>query len=77
MVLAQPVSRLAIWLPIMMLYTPVHIFCCIVVTSFFVMPPSFASALWAGSLMVYYGITGFGEPEHTGATTFFQMGERG
>lgn len=56
----------SVWLPILMFYTPVHIFTTVVVTSFLLLPVNYAAALWVGSLTVYYLITGSGEPEHTG-----------
>ena len=56
-----------IWLPILMLYTPVHIFSCVVVSSFAVLPTQYAAAAWVGGLIVYYAVTAPGSPGHTGA----------
>lgn len=44
-----------------------HIFCAVVGLSFKVLPAGYAATLWAGGLFVYYMLTSFGEPEHTGA----------
>jgi hypothetical protein len=43
-----------------------HVFCAVVGLTFKVLPAAYASSLWAGVLFVYYMLTGFGEPEHTG-----------
>ena len=59
-------SVASVWLPIMMFYTPVHIFTSVVAISFLLLPVNYAAALWVGSLTVYYLVTGTGEPEHTG-----------
>ena len=64
---AQSVRRVAsAWLPIMMFYTPVHLFTTVVALSFLLLPLNYAAALWVGGLTVYYLVTGSGEPEHTG-----------
>lgn len=60
----QPNSR--IWLPILALYTPVHLFNFVVATSFLLLPAQVAAAFWVGSLIVYYAITSQGNPQHTG-----------
>lgn len=54
-----------------MLYVPVHIVVTVVILSFLLFPPLHATALWTGSLAVYFSITGVpftGIPgaEHTG-----------
>ncbi|GAB4819039.1 hypothetical protein N2152v2_006085 [Parachlorella kessleri] len=48
------------------LYIPMHLFCVVVGLSFKLLPAAYASSLWAGVLFVYYMLTSFGEPEHTG-----------
>ena len=60
----QPSGR--IWLPILALYTPVHLFAFVVVSSFLLLPVRFAAAFWVGSLVVYYALTSQGNPQHTG-----------
>ena len=56
----------AVWLPIMALYTPVHIFCFVVVSSFLLLPAHYAAAFWVGGLVLYYILTSQGYPQHTG-----------
>lgn len=56
-----------VWLPILALYTPAHLFCCVVATSFVLLPAAHASAVWAGGLLLYYLLTSQGVPQHTGA----------
>ena len=55
-----------VWLPIMALYTPVHIFCFVVVSSFLLVPAHYAAAFWVGGLVLYYILTSQGNPQHTG-----------
>lgn len=55
-----------VWLPILALYTPVHLFCLVVVLTFCIFPASFAAALWTGTLTLYYILTLQGTPHHTG-----------
>ena len=55
-----------VWLPIMALYTPVHIFCFVVVSSFLLVPAHYAAAFWVGGLVLYYILTSQGYPQHTG-----------
>jgi hypothetical protein len=43
-----------------------HIFCAVAAVTFMVLPPAHAAALWLGGLFVYYSVTAFGQPEHTG-----------
>ncbi len=57
---------LALWLPMLATWTPIHTFATTVVLSFFLLPSQYAAAFWVGSLTVYYLLTGFGAPEHTG-----------
>ena len=74
----QPSGR--IWLPILALYTPVHLFAFVVVSSFLLLPVRFAAAFWVGSLVVYYAVTSQGNPSHTGGVrcvTLFNRLEEG
>ena len=57
---------LALWLPMLGTFTPIHSFATVVVLTFFLLPANYAAAFWVGSLTVYYLLTGFGAPEHTG-----------
>lgn len=57
----------SVWLPIVMLYTPVHFLCGSLAVSFAVLPAEYAAALWVGGLIIYYSLTGANKPEHTGA----------
>jgi len=59
-------SLATVWLPILMLYAPVHSLVTVVVLSYMVVPAPTATAAWAGGLIVYYGLTSAGSPEHTG-----------
>lgn len=43
-----------------------HIFCAVVGFTFKLLPATYAASLWGGALFVYYMLTSFGEPEHTG-----------
>ena len=43
-----------------------HIFCAVAAVTFMVLPSAHAAALWLGGLFVYYSVTAFGQPEHTG-----------
>ena len=45
----------------------VHLLVTVVVLSFMVTPAPIATAAWAGGVIVYYGLTSAGRPEHTGA----------
>ena len=56
----------AVWLPILMMYSPVQIVCSVFSLSFMLAPPSFAAAFWVGFMALYYMITLPGAPEHTG-----------
>lgn len=51
---------------ISLLYVPMHIFCAAAALTFLVLPSHHAAALWVGGLFVYYSLTSFGQPEHTG-----------
>jgi hypothetical protein len=62
----QIVPKSQIWLPILALYTPVHLFSFVVVSSFLILPLRFAVTFWVASLLVYYAITLQGNPQHTG-----------
>ena len=46
----------------------VHMFCCALALTFVAMPFPAWTALWAGSLFIYYSLTAYGAPEHTGAS---------
>ena len=59
---------LALWLPMLATFTPIHAFATVVILTFFLLPSHYAAAFWIGSLTVYYLLTGFGAPEHTGKT---------
>jgi hypothetical protein len=59
----------SIWLPILMMYVPVHFFFFCLAATFAALPATYASAAWAGGMLVYYLSTATGEPEHTGAST--------
>ncbi|KAK9829305.1 hypothetical protein WJX72_005048 [[Myrmecia] bisecta] len=63
---ARRIPWLTAWVPILMFYTPIHIFCFVVVLTFTVLPSNYAAAFWVGSLVMYYGITSGMEPHHTG-----------
>jgi hypothetical protein len=56
----------SIWLPILMLYTPVHVLSAAVAVSFMLLPAEYAAALWIGGLTIYYALTSANAPEHTG-----------
>jgi hypothetical protein len=43
-------------------------FCCALALTFVAMPFPAWTALWAGSLFIYYSLTAYGAPEHTGAS---------
>ena len=62
----EAVSWSAVWLPILMMYSPVQVVCTVFSLSFMLLPASFAAALWVGGLAVYYAVTLPGAPEHTG-----------
>ena len=55
-----------IWLPILMLYTPVHALSAAVSVTFVLLPAEYAAALWVGGLVIYYALTSVNAPEHTG-----------
>ena len=44
-----------------------HFLCASLALTFIAMPFPAWTALWAGSLFIYYALTAFGAPEHTGA----------
>ena len=56
----------SVWLPVLFLYTPVHMCCFVFIMSFMLLPASYAMAFWVGSGALYYMITSPGHPEHTG-----------
>jgi len=60
------VPNTQVWLPILALYTPVHLFSFVVVSTFLLLPLRFAVALWVTGLLIYYAITLQGNPQHTG-----------
>ena len=62
----EAASWTAVWLPILMMYSPVQVVCTALALSFMVAPAAFAAALWVGGLAVYYAVTLPGAPEHTG-----------
>ena len=45
----------------------VHFFTASLALTFIAMPFPAWTALWGGSLFIYYALTAFGAPEHTGA----------
>ena len=47
-------------------YVPVHLWFFALFSTFAVLPPSYATAVWIGGSTIYYLSTVFGEPEHTG-----------
>ena len=63
----EAASWTAVWLPILMMYSPVQVVCTALAISFMLAPAAFAAAFWVGSLAVYYAVTLPGAPEHTGA----------
>ena len=63
----EAASWTAVWLPILMMYSPVQVVCTALALSFMLAPPAFAAAFWLGGLAVYYAVTLPGAPEHTGA----------
>jgi hypothetical protein len=63
------VPKTQIWLPILALYTPVHLFSFVVVSTFLLLPLRFWVALWVTGLLIYYAITLQGNPQHTGTLT--------
>ncbi|CAL8469789.1 g9331 [Coccomyxa elongata] len=63
---AAAAKRTSIWIPILMMYLPVHIFFTALFATFAVVPAAYASAIWIGGCLIYYLSTIFGEPEHTG-----------
>lgn len=62
----EAASWTAVWLPILMMYSPVQVVCTALAISFMFAPAAFAAAFWVGSLAVYYAVTLPGAPEHTG-----------
>ena len=56
----------SVWLPIVMLYTPVHFLCAWVAVTFAILPAEYAAALWVGGLTIYYSLTCANKPEHSG-----------
>lgn len=62
-----PAPWQSVWLPVLFLYTPVHMCCFVFIMSFMLLPASYAMAFWVGSGALYYMITSPGHPEHTGA----------
>lgn len=55
-------------LPIILMYSPVHVFFTLWVLSFMFMPRWIALGLWVGYLVPYYVFTQMGNPAHTGKT---------
>ena len=47
-------------------YVPVHLWFFALFSTFAVLPPTYATAVWIGGSTIYYLSTVFGEPEHTG-----------
>lgn len=45
-----------------------HMFCAAMGLTYRLLPAAYATTLWAGGLFVYYMLTSFGEPEHTGGS---------
>lgn len=43
-----------------------HMYCAVVGLAFKLLPAVWAGSLWAGVMFVYYMLTIWGEPEHTG-----------
>ncbi len=62
----EAASWSAVWLPILMMYSPVQVVCTVFSLSFMLLPASFAAAMWVGGLALYYAVTLPGAPEHTG-----------
>lgn len=62
----EAASWTAVWLPILMMYSPVQVVCTALAISFMFAPAAFATAFWVGSLALYYAVTLPGAPEHTG-----------
>ncbi len=62
----EAASWSAVWLPILMMYSPVQVVCTVFTLSFMLLPASFAAAMWVGGLALYYAVTLPGAPEHTG-----------
>ena len=62
----EAASWTTVWLPILMMYSPVQVVCTALAISFMFAPAAFAAAFWVGSLAVYYAVTLPGAPEHTG-----------
>ena len=60
----------AVWLPILLLYSPVQIVCSVFSLSFMLATPSFVAAGWVGFMALYYMLTLPGAPEHTGRLLF-------
>ncbi len=63
---AAAAKRTTIWIPILMMYLPVHMFFTALFATFAVVPAAYGSAIWIGGCLIYYLSTIFGEPEHTG-----------
>jgi hypothetical protein len=53
-------------LPIILMYSPVHVFFSLWVLSYVFLPLHVAVAGWVGFLVPYYGFTHQGRPAHTG-----------
>lgn len=68
----EAASWTAVWLPILMMYSPVQVVCTAFAISFTLAPAAFAAAFWVGGLALYYAVTLPGAPEHTGATITLQ-----
>lgn len=55
-------------LPIILMYSPVHVFFTLWVLSFMFMPLRLALTLWTVYLVPYYVVTQMGNPAHTGGS---------
>lgn len=53
-------------MPIILMYTPVHVFFSLWTLSFVFLPLTVAVAVWVAFLVPYYGFTHRGNPAHTG-----------
>eukprot|EP00877_Chromochloris_zofingiensis_P005530 jgi/Chrzof1/14979/Cz09g23010.t1 len=59
-------SWLGLLMPIVLMYTPVHVFFTLWTLSYTFLPVKWAVSLWVAFLVPYYGFTVVGHPHHTG-----------
>eukprot|EP00884_Botryococcus_braunii_P007964 jgi/Botrbrau1/17169/Bobra.0157s0061.1 len=61
------VTLVDMWAPMLLMYTPVHLFCVAVVLSLMAFPSPQMLGLWLAAMTVYYLAFSMDQPEHTGS----------